>query len=83
MVDTMLNGGAFRSTRIQCCIQPTSGYNGYNDTMYLKLVSLISILAKRLVKGRNVDQWHVFDRTCGQLIDFSDKLQYRMDVSGK
>ena len=40
MVDTMAE---LSDTRIQCCIQPTSGYNGYNDTMYLKLVSLISL----------------------------------------
>ena len=30
-------------TRIQCCIQPISGYDGYNNTMYLKLASLTSL----------------------------------------
>ena len=30
-------------TRIQCCIQPISGYDGYNNTIYLKLASLTSL----------------------------------------
>ena len=44
----------------------------------MKLANLISILAKRLVRGHNAGRWYVFDCVFSQRIDFSDKLRYKI-----